>query len=303
MSIAPRAKNTDSSPARASQGTGPRYTVSQKMWVPKNVNPPMRPTRNAPPARRARSDHEHERGAGDDERPPAQVGERGGVDRRRPGLRRRTRPTVSAPAAWRATADRTVVRSAAVARPVTVHRAQLTLEYATMPRRTASTAACAAGPTVRVAHQRDLIEQVDGLFGDAHEVAGGQLGVAQHRIQRPALRPAVHRHAQRRGRRFAAGQPVLALQVVEAAPQVGGLLERRPEASCSAGDGRSAHRPRGAARRPARRPSRPATRDIQLLPGAAAQALGHQQVAFPVDAPQGAAVRAHDEGAVSRAVR
>ena len=57
ISIAPRAKKIDCSPASASHGIGPRYTVSQKMWLPKNTNPATRPTSSDPPMLRPRSDH------------------------------------------------------------------------------------------------------------------------------------------------------------------------------------------------------------------------------------------------------
>src|SRR5690606_13153256 len=63
----------------------------------------------------------------------------------------------------------------------------------------------------------------DGLSPPAHEVAGGEVGVTQHEIERAATGPAVHRGDQADRRRRGAWQSVRLLEVVELGPSV-----RRP---------------------------------------------------------------------------
>ena len=114
-------------------------------------------------------------------------------------------------------------------------------------------------PTCAVGDDRELVEQVDRLLGPAHEVAGGEVGIAQHVVERAAARPAVHREA--RARSPAAGcRAACARARGRRARSTGRSCGRTPRGTCRAAGCARRRRPRrGAARRRASWPWRRAT--------------------------------------------
>ena len=148
---------------------------------------------------------------------------------------------------------------------------------ATTPRLTAWTAASRrAYQSDIVAGLRDLAEQVDDLLAPADEVAGGQVGVAQHRLQRLARGPAVDRPGQAEIRLGCDVQFVLAFLIVQLGPDPGHLVQGQLRGALRHPGREPALVPAGLVDDRAHHGGQPG--DVEVAPDPPAQALADQQV-------------------------
>ncbi len=134
-------------------------------------------------------------------------------------------------------------------------------------------------PRPRVRPSR-LVEQVDRLLRPAHEVAGGEIGLVEHVVERSSPRPRVHRPREPVATGSEPGRRWSRSQVGEHGPQVL-RARRRVQRNSPRGRPRSpAPSRRDAARRPGSTRAPRSARRVEVVLRPAPQQLGDEQVAL-----------------------